>query len=207
MSYLRTPCSYVLVVLVFVYGVHVATLFAEELATSTTTTTEAIQMNPPEQQQSAVRENRTTTITRAFQDRIINLIRNIQTRLSAAIERMDNIITRLESRMAKMKSLGIDTTLAESKLSLAKESSLRAHDALTSARGTEISIRSATPQETFKTIRIQLIETRDHIRQTHALLKETSSALREAMRAGSTPQTLSEATSSSENNTQATTTP
>lgn len=207
MSYLRTPYSYILVVLVSVYGVHSATLFAEELATSTTTTTEAVQMNPPEIQQSAVRENRTTTITRAFQDRIINLIRNIQTRLSAAIERMDNIITRLESRMTKMKSLGIDTTFAESKLSLAKESSLRAHDALTSALGTETSIRSATPQETFETIRIQLIETRDHIRQTYALLEETSSALREAMRAGSTPQTPSEATTTSENNAQATTTP
>jgi hypothetical protein len=207
MSYLRTPYSYILVVLVSVYGVHSATLFAEELATSTTTTTEAVQMNPPEIQQSAVRENRTTTITRAFQDRIINLIRNIQTRLSAAIERMDNIITRLESRMTKMKSLGIDTTFAESKLSLAKESSLRAHDALTSALGTETSIRSATPQETFETIRIQLIETRDHIRQTYALLEETSSALREAMRAGSTPQTPPEATTTSENNAQATTTP
>lgn len=207
MSYLRSPFSYALFALITVCSIHSATLFAEELPTPTTTAEDTIQMNPPHEQRGAIRENHTNTITRAFQDRIINLIRNIQTRLSAAIERMDNIIIRLESRMAKMKSLGVDTTLAESKLLLAKESSLRAHDALTSTQGTETSIRSATPKETFKTIKARLIETRDHIKQTHALLKETISALREVVKTESAPQTEPDSTTSPENNTQATTTP
>ncbi len=129
------------------------------------------------------RAERKGMLTIQLQDRFINLASNVTTRLTSALERMSNISSRLDSRMKKLESLGVDTAPARAKLSEADVAIASGKSALSSIGSISQAIRGVAPRESFSPIRTQCVEVRDHIRQSHTLLRETVSLLKEAVRA------------------------
>jgi hypothetical protein len=102
---------------------------------------------------------------------------------------MDNITGRINSRITKMKAVGIDTTAAESSLGNARNSLTGAKATLASLSSPTQAIRGDTPKESFQTIKIQLGTVRDLLKETHRYLRETVSLLKTATpTAGSTPE-------------------
>lgn len=129
---------------------------------------------------SSVRDNiqekmveRRMAISQNMQDRIINLSMNATNRLKAGTNRMTNIITRIESRIVKLKAEGIDTAPAEERLSAAKISLSDADTAIAQLGSTKNAITSDDFRGAFAPIRIQFIAIRDLLRQTHVALQET----------------------------------
>jgi hypothetical protein len=122
-------------------------------------------------------------LTNQLQDRLINLASNVTTRLSSALERMGNISARLDSRMQKLEGLGVDTASARAKLSEANIAIASGKSTLSSMSSIPQAIRSVAPRESFSPIRMQFVEVHKLIRQSHGLLQETISLLRDAIRA------------------------
>lgn len=127
------------------------------------------------------REFRRSAISRNAQDRIINLSQNVIARLVSATERMRNIVGRIETRIEKLKALGVDTAPAETKLNDAKNALLAVEDVLDELGSIETIVRGDTPRDSFSQVRTQFIGARDLIKQTQTLLIETVSLLKEAV--------------------------
>ncbi len=135
-----------------------------------TTTQEAAEYDP--------RAERTLSVQ--IQDRFINLITNIINRMKAANGRMENIIGRLDSRVAKMKLEGFDTSAAEEKILSARNNLTQAKSILETLPSPNTEIRSDTPRESFILIRTQLEFEKNFIRETHANLREAVQLLKVA---------------------------
>ena len=148
------------------------------------------------------RASQSIGLTDRTQDRIINLIENIKNRLTAVTNRMDNIITRLESRIGKIRATGIDTTPVEAELEYAKASLLIAKETLTNLPPSPRAIRSGTPRDGFLLYKEGLMQTRNALRDTHEHIKKAIVVLKEVLRGGVVP--LPETTAT---NTASTTTP
>lgn len=116
-----------------------------------------------------------------LQERIINLASNVSLRLTAATGRYGDIIARLETRIAKLKSLGVDTTAGEAKLAEAKELLVQTVLALENTGSVQDAMSGATPRESFKNIREQFLAVRENLRQVHALLREAVVLLKQAV--------------------------
>lgn len=131
-----------------------------------------------------LREERKTAVQEVSHERIFNLSRNVTDRLTSALLRMEKIGTRLETRIAKLQSLGIDTAPAEAKLSEAMVLISTTQGALASIASQQMALTGDDTREAFKAIRAEFITARDAIKQIHGLLRETVSLLKEAVRNG-----------------------
>lgn len=156
---------------------------------------DVVSTNTPPQR--PIREVSTQMLSVSQQDRLINLTRNVIVRLTAGLDRMDDITHRLETRIEKMKAQGINTTNAELRLTEARENVRKARETLITAGAVAQAIRSNTPRASFETIRASLIQTRDLVRQTHTKLNETLSLLK-----GGTPENPSLVTAPEETKTE-----
>lgn len=125
-----------------------------------------------------LRTERRDEMGRVSNERIINLSRNITNRLTSALTRMEKISARIETRMEKMKSEGLDTTSGEAKLVEAMSLIATTQAALATATGSEATLTSDDPKESFRALRAQYMSIRDSIKQIHTLLKESVSLLR-----------------------------
>lgn len=96
--------------------------------------------------------------------------------LLATIERLEKIITRIESRIEKIQERGGDTTEAESYAALAKEDLADARIALEAFASLDLS--GSTARENFETIRAAAAEAREHIRAAHRNLMLAVRALK-----------------------------
>ena len=127
-----------------------------------------------------IREEHRVQLLQRFQDRIYNLARNISSRLTASINRLQNIADRLDTRIAKEKNMGRDTTLAETKLNEAKQSLNEARSKQGELPSVQRVLTSDTPRESFRTVRENFLATRDLLKKAHAQLTETVLLLKNA---------------------------
>lgn len=170
---------------------------ADETATETPTVSDTREANDARIENRAERRE---TITDNLQDRIINLASNVTMRLSSALERMDNISLRLESRMKKLEGLGVDTAPARTKLNEAHVAIEAGKSKLAHMSSISDAIRGGSPRDSFARIRPQFVEVRDIVRQSHTLLKETVSLLKDAIRASDVQKRATDATTEGQGN-------
>lgn len=158
--------------------------FALSLVALTAVAQDAVPENGQTQaeERREAREERRALISAELQDRIVNLTANVTTRLTAVIDRFSNIVARLDSRTAKLKDAGIDTTLAETKLSEAKRLLVEISVRLEGVPSVRNAVVSQAPRESFRAVRTELSLIRDDLREVHALLRETVALLKEAVR-------------------------
>ena len=142
-----------------------------------------------------LREERRTAVQGVSHERIFNLSRNVNDRLTSALLRMEKIGKRLETRITKLQSLGIDTALAEAKLSEAMTLISTTQVTLASIASQQMALTGDDTREAFKAIRAEFITARDAIKQIHGLLREVVSLLKEAVRNGELGQGVSPAVS------------
>ncbi|MCR4285996.1 MAG: hypothetical protein NUW00_03845 [Candidatus Kaiserbacteria bacterium] len=131
-----------------------------------------------------LREERRTAVQSVSHERIFNLSRNVNDRLTSALLRMEKIGKRLETRITKLQSLGIDTAPAEAKLSEAMTLISTTQGTLASIASQQTALTGDDTREAFKAIRAEFITARDTIKQIHGLLREVVSLLKEAVRNG-----------------------
>ena len=206
----RTLSKHVLFYLVLSFVIGLSILATNVFAQGVDATqTDAAQINPGQQMQNredrvqeraVVREERKAALDKRMQDRLVNLSSNIIARLTAATNRMDNIISRLDTRIAKLDADGVDTTLAKTKLEEAKKHQQSATDLLQSLDSVQSAVSGDTPRESFQAIRSQFITIRDDIKQTRGTLKFTVTALKDAVKAAGTGTGASDAVSENPDN-------
>jgi hypothetical protein len=130
---------------------------------------------------SAVQE-RKASLNEAQQNRFINLVRNVHGRMEAAITRLEDITVRIEARVAKLEAEGVDTAGALAPLADAKNKLAEAKSMLAQAKdAAETGLVSDTPRERFTASREQFRNIRQSIRDAYILLRESVSALKDAV--------------------------
>ncbi|QQR64666.1 hypothetical protein IPH92_03835 [Candidatus Kaiserbacteria bacterium] len=134
------------------------------------------------EERAEIREERHGVLESRAQDRIINLASNVTTRLTAALDRMSNIATRLETRINKLTTLGVDTGTAQSRLQEARRAIEAGNTKLKNTPSVSSAIRGDSPRESFRAIRVELVAVRDLVRESHILLIDTVTILKEAIR-------------------------
>ncbi len=138
-------------------------------------------------------EERRTALSLDRQDRIINLSRNMEAHMQAAVARLEQIIGRLESRMRKLDASGIDVSKAQEILELAKTSLATAKNDLVTVDTLVVSIISGdTARERFGEVRTIFISARNAIRDTHVHLQTVIGLLKEAAITPATTETGTE---------------
>lgn len=142
-------------------------------------------------------ENVRGTISEKVRDRVTNLGDNLHTITSAVIERMTNIADRIDTRIAKIKSMGIDVAAAEAEVARARADLQGAQRELD---GTMTALRGATanPQSAFMNARNQFISTHQAITSAQMHLRTAVATLKESVRAGVTTQPVVDSTNSTE---------
>lgn len=131
-----------------------------------------------------LRDERKNAVQGVSHERIFNLSRNVNDRLTSALLRMEKIGKRLETRITKLQSLGIDTAPTEVKLSEAMALINTTQGTLASIASQQMALTGDDTREAFKAIRAEFITARDAIKQIHGLLREVVSLLKEAVRNG-----------------------
>lgn len=134
-----------------------------------------------EQIQENIAERRAALASRV-QERITNLAANISNRMEAAIVRLENIVTRLESRIAKLDEADVDVTAAA-------EALVEAQTSLDLARVTlagidaqvSVAVGSENPREDWQAVKAVFTETRDHIKSAHEQLRAVVALLKQAV--------------------------
>jgi hypothetical protein len=125
---------------------------------------------------------RQTTLQERAQARLGRLTENMERRLTFTINRLWNIIARIESRIEKIDERNIDTTLAKSTLAEAKRTLQQAEVSLTTIKSNLPNFVSSTsPQDTWSQTRnnIQLIH--QDIKSAHASIREVIVLLNQAV--------------------------
>ncbi len=139
---------------------------------------------PAENREQAVSTSGETEqgLTQEQQDRFINLVRNVYTRMDAAAARLLDISVRIDERIVKLNAEGINTSEALVPFEQAKARLSTVKSSLEAAKkGAEESIVSDTPRESFKIARTEFNNVRDALRESFLLLRETVNALRDAV--------------------------
>ncbi len=129
------------------------------------------------------------------QDRVINLASNVTARLTTALDRMSHAAARLDSRIDKLHAVGIETTLAETRLAEAQKAIEEGRTKLKNIPSIDTAVRGDTPRESFAIIRTEFVVVRDLMKQSHTLLIDTVALLKDAVRAHESEKGVSEAVS------------
>lgn len=155
------------------------------------------QMSDPVEERAEIHEERRGALESRMQDRVINLASNVTTRLTAALDRMSNIATRLETRINKLTALGVDTGTAQSRLQEARRAIEAGNTKLKNIPSVSTAIRGDSPRESFRAIRVELVAVRDLVRESHRLLVDTVTILKEAVRVRESGNEVSNAVTAS----------
>jgi exonuclease VII small subunit len=124
-------------------------------------------------------ETRRGAIVEATQNRLINLARNMKGRMDAAIDRLDQIVARLERRIGKLAEEGVSTETATRYVNDAKTALREAESILGSIDGEVIrAVSGDSPREKFSEIRRAFQAARDLIIEAHGHLRNAIGALR-----------------------------
>ena len=126
---------------------------------------------------TAVEERRDTAINK-IKDRIADFTDKVIKRFEAALERLEKLATRIESRIAKMEAEGIDVVeakelllAAEAKIEIAKTSvaeiSLPLQDVISDTGTTTAAIKGK-----YESLRAEIVKAKEDIKAAHAALVE-----------------------------------
>lgn len=108
--------------------------------------------------------------------------------ISATIERLDKIIARLESRIAKIKASGIDTTVAEGFVAEAKTHLSEARKSVEAFASIDLSADKA--KDNFAKVRARAAEAKTHIKAAHESLTKAIRSLKGTKVEGHATSTL-----------------
>lgn len=112
------------------------------------------------------------------QTRIRNLTANLSNRQDAAVRRLTNVTDRLESRIALMKTAGLDVQIAETSLTEVRANLERAQRNLAGInRAVDTFIGSSNPQENWLGLKRTYTDTSTALRTAHGLIVATIEAL------------------------------
>jgi len=133
-------------------------------------------------QAQAQGEERRQALQERAQERLLNLAANLSNRMEAAIRRLDNVVMRIESRIAKLNELGVETSQAEINLTVAKRD-------LASARATLANIDSDVagfitsndPRAAWSRVKTIYESARQDIRSAHTNIRQVVADLKEEM--------------------------
>lgn len=142
---------------------------------------------------AAAREERQAMLETRLQERIVNLISNVNVRLTSVIDRFGNIIARLDTRIEKLRTTGVNTESAEAKLSEAKRLLVDTSIALENAPSARTAMGGGTPRESFQAVKKDILAVREGLRGVHVLLTETVALLKESVREAELGRGVSEA--------------
>jgi hypothetical protein len=127
-------------------------------------------------------DTRRASLTEEQQNRFINLVRNVFTRMEGAIARLESVAGRIETRVVALEAQGVDTTRARTPLSEAQNKLTVAKSQLAQAKATaESGIVSDTPRERFVVAREEFSNIRQTIRDSYILLREALAELKDAV--------------------------
>lgn len=156
-------------------------IFAFSVSAQEDTLNTSPQEGSATQEQQRTRTERRAEFTEGMHNRVINLSRNVAGRFGSALIRMTNIMYRIETRITKLKALGIDTAPAETKLAEAKTALNNTEMSISSFVSTQNELSGDNTQEVFKTMQTYVRSGRESLVLTHTLLKETVSLLKQAV--------------------------
>jgi hypothetical protein len=128
-----------------------------------------------------IREDARIRLSENLQNRIINLTENVTNRLSAVVARYENISARIDTRIEKLNTAGVDTTVAEERLNEAKTLIADAGSKIESLTSIGQALSGETPRESFAQVRTEILEIRATLRSAHQALLDTVSLLKEAV--------------------------
>jgi hypothetical protein len=155
----------------------VQTTAATSSASSTETTVEATPTPTPRRDLTNVRQQALDTVR---QQRVINLSANISNRMEAVIERLTNIIDRLETRMSTLRATGVNTTAAEAELQNAALKLANARQLLSTI---DIDVygaaTAANPYTTWLTVRSKYQNAGSEVRAAYQSLRTIIALLRQ----------------------------
>lgn len=126
-------------------------------------------------------------------NRVKNLLSNIENRMLASVNRFERIITRVESRMKKLESEGMDVQNARASLEIAKMEidSAKTILAQTGDADIDVVVDDTSPREKFAALREKIKTILSHIKNAHEALRNTVLILK-----GAVPPVTNSATSS-----------
>ena len=169
---------------------------------TTTERSEAIRLKKEEIQTN--RADRKAVLQASAQTRITNLSANLSNRMDAAVNRMQNVIDRLTSRINKLNELGIDTSTALDSLDKAQQEIDQAKTILSTIDDDVANfVGSEDPRANWQKLKLTFTEIRDSIKASHQSLRATVENLKKAIAKAEIDRGVSRAVS---NNEQATTT-
>tara|TARA_B100000508_G_scaffold134553_1_gene125396 strand:- start:429 stop:1169 length:741 start_codon:yes stop_codon:yes gene_type:complete len=143
--------------------------------------------------QERVDERRAQLQERA-QTRITNLAANVSNRMDAMIERLQNIIDRIDSRIDKLQENNVDTSDAEASLASAQLSvdaaaaEIANIDSLVAEVAGSEDVRAA-----WATLKLQYQTIKDYLKTGHTELRNTVASLKAAAREASAGNGVSDA--------------
>jgi len=144
-----------------------------------------------------IRDERRNALSELIQKRVINLAANISNRFDAAAARLTNISGRLDSRIEKLKSQGVNTEIAEAELAEAQTAlsevtnGMRAIDEIVYE-----SVTSETPRQTWQEVRTLFGEAKTDLLAAKTSLRAAVAALKVAITEAETGQGVSDAVDS-----------
>ncbi len=138
------------------------------------------------EERAELRDERQTVLTKMRQQRVLNLSANISNRMEAAIDRLFNIIERLEERISKLNTAGVNTDAASAKLREAAQLLASARATLGNIDTLVIEATTAPePKTAWQAVRAVYQQAGTEIRASHLALRETISLLKQAIANGS----------------------
>ena len=150
--------------------------------TTTPTTTEPRVSDAPSETAVETRQRVTdsgTELSAQRQERLTNLATNLSDRFDAVISRLLQIITRMETRVAKLEATGRDVSEARARLQTARTS---LDFALVNMSDIEQLVNEfvtgTTPRENWSQVRNRYVQTRDLVRSAHAEMKAVVNILK-----------------------------
>ncbi len=183
-SFTSTPLTFLFLVLLF--GLSAQTHAAELASTSGTSTlaaTTTTALPPP-----IIKDNMRAKLQPLAQTRITNLAANLSNRLDATVRRLDNVQNRLNTRLEKSTSAGLDTSAAAQSLATAAAELAAAKKTL-STIDIEVTsfVGSENPVAAWSRLESIYRSVIKNVLAAHTSLQTTLTALEQSVPASNTP--------------------
>ncbi len=127
-------------------------------------------------------EQRRAALSDRARDRVTALADNISQKMSAAVTRMNQIITRFEARVAIFEQNGVDTAATSAKLNEAKNLLATAQDNINNQTNNlvDAAVASENPRENWAAAKAKFQETKTLLREAHTAIKDALQLLKSA---------------------------